>query len=884
MSRYTPTARVWVIAVVVAALVISVGSLGGAQTAQAMWPALIIFALCAALAHAYPIKSAFDGATYQLTNIFLVAGALILPVSLLLILPLVAITPALWRQRHRPGSVIRWAFNLAQTLLAMYAARFCVDTLDHWHTPLSKMAALLAAGVVFTLAQGLIVGVVIACQSRVPLARADTLAISSLLSDGLINLLGLLVAELWLHEPLTLILALPLFLLAHRLTQGAHLSQLAQVDPKTGLHNARHFELALEEEVQRSQRLRQTFGVLFADLDRFKLVNDVHGHAAGDSVLQQVAQLLRTQVRPGDLTARFGGEEFVALLRGIDTKEAAYLGEQLRQAVEAHPFVLPDGTTIRCTISIGVACCPDDATTVATLMDQADMAMYRAKRTRNAVVQAGALPGVPRLPVPPATTVASPASRPVPPPRLPLANVALWSFVLAGFASAIASAVVVSRDGRWLALLPFIALAAVAESTQVQIHETNKERFSFTFTIAVTMAALALLPLGAPLISFAAGLIHSAKTFKQHQWGKELLKSANPALAAAVAGLLYLPLREMLSFPGGTLLAGLVAVLGFYITNVGIVTLMIYLHTGRSVLVVMRGFLWSAPISILLGLTGVFLGAEYNYLGVIGTAMFFVPLLVMRFTLAFSARKSQQAIQTLQSANREVEQAHQEKEQTLRQLIETVAAIIDARDNTVAGHSERVARYAVALGQELGLLPKELAYLHTAGLLHDLGKIAVPEAILHKPSHLTEEEYAVVKQHAATGERILSAVEALPDVARMVGDHHERFDGSGYPHGERGATITKGGRIIAVADTLDSILSDRPYSQGRSLAWALTELDRCAGSHFDPEVVAALHRVVATVGPGFFAAKPAEGMGFVTNSVLPPREAESRQLTTVGVA
>jgi diguanylate cyclase (GGDEF)-like protein/putative nucleotidyltransferase with HDIG domain len=883
MGRYTPAARIWVIAIVLTGLAISIVGLDGAATAESVWPALVVFALCAAIAHAYPIKSAFDGATYQLTNAFLVAGAMILPAGLLLLLPLAAITPSAWRQRQRPGAIVRWAFNVSQTALAMQAAHLGAEALRVAPLPHTELLSLLGAAIIFTLTQALIVGMAIACQSRVPLARADTLAGSALLSDGLVNILGALVAALWLQEPTLLILFAPAFLIAHRLTRGAQLAQLAQLDSKTGLHNVRFFEQALEEEVSRSARLRQPFAVIFADLDHFKRINDTHGHAAGDRVLQDVGQLLRDWSRTGDLVARFGGEEFVAILRGIDAHEAAYLGEELRRAIEQHAFTLPGGTTLHCTVSIGLACCPEDATTVATLMERADAAMYRAKQARNTVARAGALPAVPRLPITPPSAAGNEGAR-KPPGHSPLADVALWGCIAAGMVAAAGSIVAVARDGEWLALLPFVVLAAIAESAQVQIHEANKQRFSFTFTIAATMAAVALVPQGAPLISLAAGVIHSARTFKPRQWGKELLKPANPALSAAVASLLYVPLSLAMVFPGGRLLAGLLAVLGFYVTNVGIVALMIKLHAGRPLWMVLRDSLWSAPIAILLGLTGVFLGAEYRYLGVIGTAMFFVPLLIMRFTLAFSARKSQQAIQTLQSANQEVEQAHQEKEQTLRQLIETVAAIIDARDNAIAGHSERVARYAVALGEELGLNPTELAYLHTAGLLHDLGKIAVPEAILHKPSKLTDAEYAVVKQHAATGERLLSAVAALPEVARMVGDHHERFDGTGYPTGQRGTEISRGGRIIAVADTLDSILSDRPYSQGKSLSWALDELDRCAGSHFDPEIVTALHTIVASRGLEFFADKPAGGMGFVTNSVLPPRETDIAALARVGVA
>jgi len=92
-------------------------------------------------------------------------------------------------------------------------------------------------------------------------------------------------------------------------------------------------------------------------------------------------------------------------------------------------------------------------------------------------------------------------------------------------------------------------------------------------------------------------------------------------------------------------------------------------------------------------------------------------------------------------------------------------------------------------------------------------------------------------------------------VARMVGDHHERFDGTGYPAGKEGEAISGGGRILAVADTLDSILSDRPYSKGKPLPWALEELRRCAGSHFDPAIVAALERVVASRGVDFFTAQ-----------------------------
>ena len=146
----------------------------------------------------------------------------------------------------------------------------------------------------------------------------------------------------------------------------------------------------------------------------------------------------------------------------------------------------------------------------------------------------------------------------------------------------------------------------------------------------------------------------------------------------------------------------------------------------------------------------------------------------------------------------------------------------------------------------------DVAVLHTAGLFHDLGKVGIPEAILHKPSKLTAEEYLVIKEHAALGQRILSEVPQLADIARMVGEHHERFDGFGYPLGLAAEHISLGGRILVVADALETILAERPYSHSRELHEALAELDRCAGTHFDPDIVAAVHRAVSAHGNQFF--------------------------------
>lgn len=480
---------------------------------------------------------------------------------------------------------------------------------------------------------------------------------------------------------------------------------------------------------------------------------------------------------------------------------------------------------------------------------------YGATPPRAAFARPAASPAAP----PPRDSLAQhPSPRKAPPPGSRFAAPAMWGIILCGALVSGWSLVETFRANAWLILLPFLVLAVVAEFLEVQVYEANRQKITFSFTIAVTMASVTMLPLAAPLVNLTAGLVHVV-VGRQRNLGKALFNLTNSALAAAGAGWVYLALRPAgREFAIWHLAVALAAALTCNVVNVGLISLMISLHTGRPFLQIARDAAWYIPIALLLGLTGAFLGGAHEQLGVVGTAMFVMPLLIMRYTLAFVARRSQRAIETLEAAKSEVEAAHQEKEETLRQLIDTVASIIDARDNAVAGHSHQVAKYAVALGRELGMGAGDLALLHTAGLFHDLGKVAIPEAILHKPARLTPEEYEVIKGHAAIGERILAEVGPLREVARMVGEHHERFEGGGYPRGTRGDTITLGGRILAVADTLDSILSDRPYSKGKPFPWALEELDRCAGSHFDPAIVTALHRIADAAEPDFFRGSIAE--------------------------
>jgi HD-GYP domain-containing protein (c-di-GMP phosphodiesterase class II) len=180
-----------------------------------------------------------------------------------------------------------------------------------------------------------------------------------------------------------------------------------------------------------------------------------------------------------------------------------------------------------------------------------------------------------------------------------------------------------------------------------------------------------------------------------------------------------------------------------------------------------------------------------------------------------------------------------------RTTLKALTAALEARDQETHGHSERVVNYSLRLGRELGLDEGQTRSLEFGALLHDIGKIGVPDSILHKPGPLTEEEWREMRLHPLHGQRILQGIEFLEGAARVVAQHHEHWDGTGYPLGLRGEEIDLNARVFAVADAFDAITSDRVYREARPYESAAAELEEWAGRQFDPAVVAAFQRVPA---------------------------------------
>jgi diguanylate cyclase (GGDEF)-like protein/putative nucleotidyltransferase with HDIG domain len=177
---------------------------------------------------------------------------------------------------------------------------------------------------------------------------------------------------------------------------------------------------------------------------------------------------------------------------------------------------------------------------------------------------------------------------------------------------------------------------------------------------------------------------------------------------------------------------------------------------------------------------------------------------------------------------------------TNREAVEALAVALLERDRYTGEHSEAVIEMSAAVARNLGLGQEEVERVRSAALLHDIGKVAIPDEILHKPGPLSEQEWLLMRQHPLIGERILRVVPGLGTVARIVRHEHERWDGRGYPDGLAGHQIPIGSRIIIAADTYHAITSERPYRSARSHGDAIEELSRCAGTQFDPSVSAAL--------------------------------------------
>ncbi len=549
---------------------------------------------------------------------------------------------------------------------------------------------------------------------------------------------------------------------------------------------------------------------------------------------------------------------------------------------------------IRATVSIGVATFPVDADNPQDLLHRADLAAYRAKaKGRNLVVACSGRPAAsgessesldglgaedagvddralapvgstspravraagPAGAVAPIASALLPAAEPrgirpsVPPPAAnslasPAAARRLAALVF-GLGLTVGILGLFQPFGDVLGLLVLAVLVAAGQALAVEVSSSGTISVSAVGSIA-----------GAAIFGPRAALV-LAVTVCAVDWSanrgplhKTLFNVGTLTLSGYVAATVFLVV------PDGRwqLIAGSVAAgLAYYLVNIGLLTSAITLETHASWLALARErFAWLGVHYLVYGIVGGMIAVAYDAVGLVGMIVFALPLaLVRKSQLDYlehteaNVRALRDAADTIRHQNASLTDAYALLQNRATEAMESLAAAVDARDAYTAGHSRRVQEVSVAIGLQLGLEAEALESVSFAALFHDVGKLAVPDAVLLKPGPLDDSEWDVVRRHPEEGEKIIAHLGFLTNATAAVRHHHERFDGSGYPDRLAGSAIPLGARILHVADAFDSMVSSRVYRSALPLRTAIEELRRGTGSQFCPDCVAALERAIA---------------------------------------
>jgi putative nucleotidyltransferase with HDIG domain len=214
-----------------------------------------------------------------------------------------------------------------------------------------------------------------------------------------------------------------------------------------------------------------------------------------------------------------------------------------------------------------------------------------------------------------------------------------------------------------------------------------------------------------------------------------------------------------------------------------------------------------------------------------------VPLILLRVSQVQYVDRTRDMVSELRKKNDALEKYSDQISKLNEGLLETLAEIIDLRDPYVLGHSRRVTKLATEIAQRLGLHEKQVDLVRKGSLLHDIGKLGITKSILGKPSRLSSEEYEVMKTHPELGSALLEKSPHLRPLIPIVQQHHEHYNGEGYPDKLTGNQITIEARIVSISDAIEAMLSDRPYRKSRTTAFIIEELKRNSGTQFDPKLV-----------------------------------------------
>jgi hypothetical protein len=398
----------------------------------------------------------------------------------------------------------------------------------------------------------------------------------------------------------------------------------------------------------------------------------------------------------------------------------------------------------------------------------------------------------------------------------------------------------------WIVVLAFGAMVVLAENLDVMIHRVGGGGTSLTPGFMLTMAAIAVLGdqrstiLGAAIVGAFEGLY--VPQIRQRDIGAVSFNCGQFALSSAAAALVY----TAFDADGGWTLVGaaIVAAVAYGIVNVSFVLPWVAAKHGEQPSAVWADIRPALPNYLSWGLLGLLVGLVCKELGPLAIVLLTVPMIIGRWTFS--------------SFNR-VKDAHDASLQLFIRLIE-------AKDPYTAGHTERVAKYALYIGEELGMTAPRLEHLRKSALMHDVGKLAIPSRLLNKPGRLTSEEWEIVRRHNTAGIDILSTIDFMRTMAVVASDEHGRYDGATRATPDE---LVLEAHIVAVADAFDAMTSTRAYRRALTQDVAFDELGSNAGSQFNPVCVSALIAAITRRGERY-------GAGFEVDAhpfAVPPPEA-----------
>jgi len=383
-----------------------------------------------------------------------------------------------------------------------------------------------------------------------------------------------------------------------------------------------------------------------------------------------------------------------------------------------------------------------------------------------------------------------------------------------------------------------VAIAVVAANFPVMIRKNYKVDATPAVDLALVVlfpaaAAVALVGLARILGDATLCLRRNPNTGKRRRRTIDLLfNTSQMILASAAAVIIYhgVLTTGALADGAGALIAAIAAAAALYVTTTTLVVIAVAMMSRRSPVQV-----WLEAAAVDWKLTAAMYAAGY-------------VLALVSATDAWVALVMLAPLAGLQLA---MKRAVQMRDQTIA-AVESMADVVDRRDPYTGQHSKSVAEHSVRIARQMHLPESEVELIRLAARVHDLGKIAVPDEVLHKQGRLTEEEFAIMKQHPATGAEILAKFPEYRRGRELVLAHHERIDGRGYPRGLAGDAIPLGARVIAVADSWDAMTSDRPYRTALHPHVAMAELLRGRGTQWDAEVVEEFAATMPDVVPPEF--------------------------------